>query len=477
MARIDTQALGDFESWQTIHRGAFTRHSGPMGDWLVGDFSGVTRPGLYRAVLPGVTAWSFPFVVSDGAYSRLIPMFLNYVHSQRCGDFENELRGPCHLDDGTRSDTGEPVDAVGGWHDAGDLRKWMVTTPMPILGFFALRDRLGYARNWWGERPHEDDVLAEASWGLRWLLKMQDPATGMFYEDVGGGGDSRRQPGMSWWYENHAGCYADNSGNHFSDNRRQSGDERQVRVQYNPIVQYQAVTILMDAVDQFKAHYPAFSLLCRQAALRCWDFLKSRRRDEFHGWTSVLSWRLLAALRLQATGVVAEPEVSALVSVLLDQQSADHGFWFMDSARREPYRGILHSAQPLIALGAFIEADFDHPLVGPAETPWPGVGIGTCCRCWPPILSASCRMESSLHERRRPTSTASCRAGFCTGSTCRSTRPSGSTTAFRATGRAGRTDLRWWVERWSPRSAARRPWTSWSGSRDATHSGSRASPV
>ncbi len=367
MAQVDSEALGQSENWKTVFRGTLSRHSGPMGDWLVGDFSRVTKPGLYRAVLPGSSgpaAWSFPFVVSDGVYSRLIPMFLNYVHSQRCGDFENELRGPCHLDDGRRSDTGAPVDVVGGWHDAGDLRKWMATTPMPILGFFALRDNLGYARNWWGERPHEDDVLAEASWGLRWMLKMQDPDTGMFYEDVGGGGDSRRLPGTVWWYENHAGCYADNAGNHFSDNRRSSGDERQVRVQYNPIVQYLAVTILMDAVDHFKAHYPAFSLLCRQSALRCWDFLKTRRRDEYHGWTSVLSWRLLAALRLHATGVVAESEVSALVSVLLDLQSRERGFWFMDNARREPYRGILHSAQPLIALSAFIESDYEHPLVG-----------------------------------------------------------------------------------------------------------------
>lgn len=367
MSRIDAEALEGRESWKTVFRGPLRAHSGPMGEYLVGDFSELRAPGVYRAVLPGRGGFSFPFVISDGAYSRLPSLLLDYVHSRRCGDFEDELRGPCHLDDGVRSDSGEQVDAAGGWHDAGDLRKWMATTTLPILGFFELRSRLAFSRNNWRERPHEDDLLAEAAWGLRWILKMQDPPTGMFFEDVGGGGEARRTPGASWWHENHAGCYADNEGNVFTDNRRSSGDERVVRVQYNPIVQYVNTTILMDAVEHFHAHYPAFSTLCREAAVRCWLFMKGRRRDEFHGWTSVLSWRLLAALRLHAMGVVAESEVAALVSVLLDLQSREGGFWFMDSRRTEPYRGIVNSAQPALALSAFIERDYEHPLAAQAR--------------------------------------------------------------------------------------------------------------
>ena len=210
MGRLDGQALGASENWLSIFEGRLDPHDGPMGRYLVGDFSVLQRPGVYRAVLPAAgkqgeaAAWSFPFVVADGVYSRLPGLFLDYVHSQRCGDFEDELRGPCHLDDGLRSDTGEAVDAAGGWHDAGDLRKWMATTPSPIFGFFELKNRLGLARNNWREKPYEDDFLAEAAWGLRWMLKMQDPRTGMFFEDVGGGGDSRRGPGMTWWYENHS---------------------------------------------------------------------------------------------------------------------------------------------------------------------------------------------------------------------------------------------------------------------------------
>jgi hypothetical protein len=367
MSRIDAQALDGRESWKTVFRGPLSAHAGPMGAYLVGDFSDLRSPGVYRAALPGRAGFSYPFVISDGAFSRLPSLFLDYVHSRRCGDFEDELRGPCHLDDGRRSDTGEQADAAGGWHDAGDLRKWMATTTLPILSFFELRSRLAFSRNNWRERPHEDDLLAEAAWGLRWILKMQDPATGMFFEDVGGGVESGREPGASWWSENHAGCCADNAGNYFSDNRPASGDERMVRARYNPIAQYVNATILLDAIEQFHAHYPAFSALCREAALRCWTFMKARRRDEFHGWTSVLSWRLLAALRLHAMGVVAESEVAALVSVLLDLQSREGGFWFMDTGRTEPYRGIVNAAQPSIALSAFIENDYEHPLAAQAR--------------------------------------------------------------------------------------------------------------
>ncbi len=375
VSRIDAQSLGGAESWKVVLRGDLAPHRGPLGEYLVGDFSALRRPGCYRASIAEPAAWSWPFVVADGAYGRLPHLFLDFVHGQRCGAFEDELRGPCHLDDGVRSDTGEQVDAAGGWHDAGDLRKWMTTTPLAILGLLAIRDRLGFARNHWQEKHFDDDALAEAAWGVRWVLKMQDPGTGMFWEDVGGGGDSRREPGMQWWYENHAGCYADNAGNFWSDNRRGSGDERGVRAQYNPIVQYTAITLLLDAADRLRPYAPALAKQSHDSALMCWAFMRGRRADPFHGWTSVICWRLQAALRLHAMGLVGEEEVTELVTGLLALQS-EQGFWFMDRSRHDPYRGILHAAQPLIALCSFIDSDFEHPLVDGArealERMWEG---------------------------------------------------------------------------------------------------------
>ena len=374
MEHSDGESLGAYESWKPVHRGRLVPHDGPMGAYLVGDLTAVRAPGIYRVVLPpavfgpgaDIAAWSFPFPVADGVYARLPGMFLDYMHGQRCGDFENDLRGPCHLDDGVRTDTGAPIDAVGGWHDAGDVRKWMGTATLPILGLFAVHDRPGLARGTWREKPFEDDFLAEAAWGVRWILKMQDPGSGMFYEDVGGGGDSRKLPGMTWWYENHAGCYADNSENRFTDNIRGSGDERRVRVQYHPIVQYLAASILLEAAGRFAAFDAPLSALCRAAALRAWAFMETRCRDEYHDWTSVRSWRLLAALRLRAAGIDVDAEIASLATGLIGLQSREHGFWHMDTARHEPYRGIVNAAQPVIAMASFIESCPKHPLAAGA---------------------------------------------------------------------------------------------------------------
>ncbi len=84
------------------------------------------------------------------------------------------------------------------------------------------------------------------AWGTAFALRMQDPASGMIWEDVGGGGGARLSA-AKWWYENHAGCGGDNSENRFTDNARGTGDERRVRQQYNPIVQYTLVSVLLHA--------------------------------------------------------------------------------------------------------------------------------------------------------------------------------------------------------------------------------------
>jgi hypothetical protein len=364
LAQAAAGAFGAGQNWKPVLRGPLSAHRGPMGDHLVGDFTALARPGCYRIMLPEAAGWSHPFVVSDGVYARLASLALDFVHAQRCGAFEDGFRGPCHLDDGVRSDTGDPVDAAGGWHDAGDLRKWVATTPLPVLAFLALHDRLGFARNHWREKRFEDDALSEAAWGVRWVLKMQDPATGRFWEDVGGGGSARAAPGTRWWVDNHAGVGADNAGNVFTDNRPASGDERSVRVQYNPIAQYVAIALLADAGDRFRGAAPALARQSRDSALACWRAM--RAADDYHRWTSVRSWRLLAALRLHDRGVVSEDELAGLVAGLLGLQD-DRGFFWMDEDRRDPYRGIVNAAQPALALCSFIERDFENPMVDRAR--------------------------------------------------------------------------------------------------------------
>jgi hypothetical protein len=362
------ETLGEFEDWESVLEGDLVPRSGAFGDALVADFSAWTRPGLYRLVVPGTETRSPTFPIHDGVLSSLPRLLLDYLHAQRCGPFENEWRGPCHLDDGVLSETGEAVDVVGGWHDAGDTRQWMAHTLNPILGLHELRHRLGWgAGRHFEDRSGTDDLVAEVAWGAGFALKMQDPRTGMIWEDVGGGGGARLDP-AAWWYENHAGCGGDNSENRFTDNVRASGDERRVRQQYNPIVQYTVTTVLLQAAAVVEASQPELAARCRAAARRTWDFVRGRGPDDYHGWTAVRSWHVLAALALEEAGLAADEDAALAVTELLELADSATGFFFNDSGRRQPFRGILHSAQPLLALIAFCERHPAHALAAPARS-------------------------------------------------------------------------------------------------------------
>ena len=370
MALNRPAGLGEPENFQAVLTGTFRAVESPLGTYSVGDFSQWTTPGIYRVVLPDTCEHSYHFAITDGAFGWLPEMFLRYIHSRRSGNFENSWRGPTHLDDGRRSDNGAVIDAVGGWYDAGDTRKWMVHSNLPALALMDAHERLPWDYAEW-ERVDEgwSPWLLEARWGLEFILKMQDPETGMFYEDVGGGGDSRKRPGMAWWYANHSGCYADNADNRFTDNVPDSGDERPVRVQYNPIVQFISTTILARAAREFATIDPAASQRYAKAAGRGWELglnpdpkYYESPGIRFAGWTSVRSWRAMAALALHRCCGLPWAEVAQAADDLLENFDPQLGFWRNEAGGTEPYRGILHSAQPIIALAEVVQASSDDKL-------------------------------------------------------------------------------------------------------------------
>jgi hypothetical protein len=381
MARSRASRLAGRDDFHAVLTGRLTPVDSALGAYSVGDFSAWTAPGIYRIALPETAEHSYQFAVTDGAFGWLPPMFLNFVRNWRSGPFENPWRGPAHLDDARRSDNGAPMNAVGGWYDAGDVRKWMVHSNLPALAFMNAHDRLPWHYAEW-ERvdPGWSPWLLEAVWGLDFMLKMQDPATGMFYEDVGGGGESRRREGMSWWYENHSGCYADNTENRFTDNEAGTGDERPVRIQYNPVAQFTSVAILARGARAYADLDPDRAGRYAAAAERGWRLglypdpacLESPG-ESFRDWTSVRSWRCIAACELHLGGRLPWTEVVAASSALLENFDPQLGFWRNTTGGAEPYRGILHSAQPIIALAGIARMSQDPK--------WRAMSVGVLRQC------------------------------------------------------------------------------------------------
>ena len=169
--------------------GQFTNHAAL-------DFSPLKKTGNYfircgRAVSP-------PFQINPCVLAALPDELLEFMREQRCG-YNPWLGTNCHPLDGRTVygplANGTPLDVTGGWHDAGDLLKYLLTS-----GNATAQMLLAYELD--SPNPHHEsilsdqvnalgnpgtngipDVLDEARWGLDWMLKLH-PAPDQLYHQV-----------------------------------------------------------------------------------------------------------------------------------------------------------------------------------------------------------------------------------------------------------------------------------------------------
>lgn len=327
-----------------LHR-RFTRVTSDLGDCLVGDFSDIERPGMYQ-VTAG-TEKSVPFFIRDDVWQRTLVKAVSYIHSQRCGQEVPNVHPACHLDDARRRDTGEHIDTTGGWHDAGDLRKWVSATILNGIALIGLTRSLG--EKWDAAGSGMKTLLDEARWGNTYFLKMQDK-DGRVWNDVAGG------------------VNGDNSDNHWTDNQTGTPDDRYINPAKPSSVQ--ALFTLFEGMmaNAFGDVDAAYGQQCLHAALRCWD-----AANRFGG-TGDLAWWAMAAAELdRATGGVKYRNYainfgSQIVSLQNTEFSNGQKLvrgWFRASGNSpEPYVDVVHGALPVLALLRLIEA---YPNVEEAE--------------------------------------------------------------------------------------------------------------
>ncbi len=166
------------------------------------DFSAVHTPSRYVLKMGGFK--SLPLEIGTGPYGELAAQLLEFMRQQRCG-YNPWLDAVCHPFDGRTAygplTNGTYLDARGGWHDAADLLKYLLTagnaTAQMLLAYELVpKPPAGNPKalvpslvadhfNALGQPGTNGipDLLDEARWGLEWMLKLH-PAPDQLYHQV-----------------------------------------------------------------------------------------------------------------------------------------------------------------------------------------------------------------------------------------------------------------------------------------------------
>lgn len=163
------------------------------------DFSGMNQPGDYFLKGEKSKSISTTFSISPNAFRNHQEDLLGFMRQQRCG-YNPLLDVVCHKKDGRSMYGPMPdstfVDVSGGWHDAGDQLKYLITssyaTAHMLLAFELYPHKFADKVNALGQPSPNGvpDVLDEARWGLDWIQKVH-PATGQLVHQVGDDRDHR----------------------------------------------------------------------------------------------------------------------------------------------------------------------------------------------------------------------------------------------------------------------------------------------
>ena len=157
------------------------------------DFSAFAREGSY-VVEVGSTR-SPQFRIARNVNSEISDQLLEFMRQQRCG-YNPYVDAVCHSFDGRTAFGPEPpgtyINASGGWHDAGDQLKYLLTssnaTAQMLLAYeLAKHNPHAFADNFNNRgQPganNTPDILDEALWGLTWMLRLH-PKPDQLYHQV-----------------------------------------------------------------------------------------------------------------------------------------------------------------------------------------------------------------------------------------------------------------------------------------------------
>ncbi|MFO7869828.1 MAG: glycoside hydrolase family 9 protein [Kiritimatiellia bacterium] len=323
-----------------VFDGPLQRVSGDFGTWWEGDFSDIHENGVYQIFCGGKRGPLF--VIRDDVWIRLLPLCLTYFRVQSCGRNVPGWHEACHLDDALVEKEKRYIDAPGGWHDAGDFRQHATSTSMNALSLLL-------AHRMWSGREEELGVepgvfLEEARRGVHFFLALQRE-NGSLFRAVGDGG---------------------NETNRYTDNIRESGDERTADPRpANPPGKFTVLYALY--AEALKTEDPDLSGRCLSAAelsMKHDCSLEAGAAEwlQWKAWAYLELWKLTGKEELQhgAAGTM-RSLLDLQVKDYIGGQSVTRGF-FMEA----PGAGVsghkhIGSDYVIWILAEFLKMWPDHP--------------------------------------------------------------------------------------------------------------------
>lgn len=207
IAFTDIQLSGDFNLTDANGKSVLTAPIkissapgyGPFKNYYELDFSKITEPGKYQITINGQSTLTSTILIGHQLYQSLPDVLLQFMRQQRCG-YNPFFDQVCHQKDGRVMGGPMPdstyIDVSGGWHDAGDQLKYLITgsnaTARMLMAYQLYPQTFGDEKNALGQDGANliPDVLDEAKWGLDWILKLH-PAPDQLIHQVADDRDHR----------------------------------------------------------------------------------------------------------------------------------------------------------------------------------------------------------------------------------------------------------------------------------------------
>lgn len=186
----------DTKTGKSVYEGQLIvgENKGTSGEKVaMGDFSDVPKGSYY--IHTENSGDSFEFSIGDNVYEKPFEGAARMLYLQRCGmdidkkysnDFAHEA---CHTQKATIYGSTTKTDVSGGWHDAGDYGRYSSPAAKAVADILLAYEKNPKAFTDNTQIPESGngipDILDEARYELKWLVKMQNGEGGVFHKVTG----------------------------------------------------------------------------------------------------------------------------------------------------------------------------------------------------------------------------------------------------------------------------------------------------